>query len=111
MPYSGAVRCARVPLCLVLAAIPASAHADGIAIIGGSPRAIGRAGVATVGDDGGGAEAADLAEEALQFFDGKAFGFADRRRCQDRTTGTAVLDQPQRFRRTCRNARSHRQHQ
>ena len=55
MPYSGAVRCARVPLCLVLAAIPASAHADGIAIIGGSPRAIGRAGVATVGDDGGGA--------------------------------------------------------
>ena len=30
-------------------------HADGIAIVGGSPRAIGRAGAATVGDDGGGA--------------------------------------------------------
>jgi hypothetical protein len=31
------------------------AHADGIAIVGGSPRAIGRAGAGTVGDDGGGA--------------------------------------------------------
>ncbi|HEY6180440.1 MAG TPA: hypothetical protein VIX73_38620, partial [Kofleriaceae bacterium] len=32
-----------------------TARADGIAIVGGSPRAIGRAGAATVGDDGGGA--------------------------------------------------------
>ncbi|CAN5791788.1 hypothetical protein BH11MYX3_BH11MYX3_13660 [soil metagenome] len=44
-----------LPLCLALAAGPGSVCADGIAIVGGSPRAIGRAGVATVGDDGGGA--------------------------------------------------------
>jgi hypothetical protein len=35
--------------------MPGLGHADGIAIVGGSPRAIGRAGAATVGDDGGGA--------------------------------------------------------
>jgi len=34
---------------------PAQARADGISIAGGSPRAIGRAGAAVVGDDGGGA--------------------------------------------------------
>lgn len=44
-----------VPLCLAAIAIPASVCADGISIVGGSPRAIGRAGAATVGDDGGGA--------------------------------------------------------
>ncbi len=44
-----------LPLCLALAASPGTVCADGIAIVGGSPRAIGRAGVATVGDDGGGA--------------------------------------------------------
>jgi len=39
----------------MVALAPAQAHADGIAVVGGSPRAIGRAGAATVGDDGGGA--------------------------------------------------------
>ncbi len=42
-------------ICALIALAPARGHADGIAIIGGSPRAIGRAGAATVGDDGGGA--------------------------------------------------------
>lgn len=42
-------------VCALVALAPVQAHADGIAIIGGSPRAIGRAGAATVGDDGGGA--------------------------------------------------------
>jgi hypothetical protein len=40
---------------IALVVAPAPLRADGIAIIGGSPRAIGRAGAATVGDDGGGA--------------------------------------------------------
>jgi hypothetical protein len=39
----------------LVALAPARGQADGIAIVGGSPRAIGRAGAATVGDDGGGA--------------------------------------------------------
>jgi hypothetical protein len=42
-------------VCALVALAPAQVHADGIAIVGGSPRAIGRAGAATVGDDGGGA--------------------------------------------------------
>lgn len=42
-------------ICAMVALAPARAYADGIAIVGGSPRAIGRAGAATVGDDGGGA--------------------------------------------------------
>ena len=42
-------------ICALVALAPARGHADGIAIVGGSPRAIGRAGAATVGDDGGGA--------------------------------------------------------
>jgi hypothetical protein len=42
-------------ICALVALAPSPARADGIAIIGGSPRAIGRAGAATVGDDGGGA--------------------------------------------------------
>jgi hypothetical protein len=42
-------------ICAMVALAPAHGHADGIAIVGGSPRAIGRAGAATVGDDGGGA--------------------------------------------------------
>jgi len=42
-------------ICALVALAPARGYADGIAIIGGSPRAIGRAGTATVGDDGGGA--------------------------------------------------------
>src|SRR3954468_4782209 len=53
MPYIPAVD-HRV-VCALVALAPVPAHADGIAIIGGSPRAIGRAGAATVGDDGGGA--------------------------------------------------------
>jgi hypothetical protein len=53
MPYSPAVH--RWLLCALVASAPAQARADGISIIGGSPRAIGRAGAATVGDDGGGA--------------------------------------------------------
>lgn len=44
--------CAQVALLLV-ATVPASAN--GITIVGGSPRAIGRAGTSAVGDDGGGA--------------------------------------------------------
>jgi hypothetical protein len=42
-------------VCALVTLVPALGHADGIAIVGGSPRAIGRAGAATVGDDGGGA--------------------------------------------------------
>lgn len=42
-------------ICALVALAPADGHADGISIVGGSPRAIGRAGAATVGDDGGGA--------------------------------------------------------
>jgi len=42
-------------ICVVVALAPAQALADGLAVVGGSPRAIGRAGAATVGDDGGGA--------------------------------------------------------
>ena len=42
-------------VCALVALAPVPARADGIAIVGGSPRAIGRAGAATVGDDGGGA--------------------------------------------------------
>jgi hypothetical protein len=42
-------------VCALVALAPAQVHADGVAIVGGSPRAIGRAGAATVGDDGGGA--------------------------------------------------------
>jgi hypothetical protein len=45
----------RLVLCALAALAPTQARADGIAIVGGSPRAIGRAGAATVGDDGGGA--------------------------------------------------------
>jgi hypothetical protein len=39
----------------MVALVPAQVHADGLSVVGGSPRAIGRAGAATVGDDGGGA--------------------------------------------------------
>jgi hypothetical protein len=53
MPYSRAVF--RRLICAAVAVAPVRGHADGIAIVGGSPRAIGRAGAATVGDDGGGA--------------------------------------------------------
>ena len=42
-------------ICAVVALAPAHVHADGLSVVGGSPRAIGRAGAATVGDDGGGA--------------------------------------------------------
>jgi len=42
-------------ICALVALAPVQGYADGIAIVGGSPRAIGRAGAATVGDDGGGA--------------------------------------------------------
>jgi len=51
--YSRSVH-ARVALALILAATT-PVGADGIAIVGGSPRAIGRAGTATASDDGGGA--------------------------------------------------------
>ena len=40
---------------MTLAAWGASAHAGGLVVDGGSPRAVGRAGTGTVGDDGGGA--------------------------------------------------------
>lgn len=56
MPYSPSVRrAASVSLCLAVVASPAVVRADGVSIVGGSPRAIGRAGAGTVGDDGGGA--------------------------------------------------------
>ncbi|HSR97476.1 MAG TPA: outer membrane protein transport protein, partial [Kofleriaceae bacterium] len=42
-------------ICAMVALAAAQAHADGLSVVGGSPRAIGRAGAATVGDDGGGA--------------------------------------------------------
>jgi hypothetical protein len=45
----------RCVLCALVVLAPARGRADGIAIVGGSPRAIGRAGAAVVGDDGGGA--------------------------------------------------------
>jgi hypothetical protein len=54
MAYSHRVRLA-LAATLVLAAASPRAEADGIAVIGGSPRAIGRAGTGTVSDDGGGA--------------------------------------------------------
>jgi hypothetical protein len=53
MPYSPAVN--RLVLCALAMLATSQARADGIAIVGGSPRAIGRAGAAVVGDDGGGA--------------------------------------------------------
>jgi hypothetical protein len=53
LPYIPAVN--RRVICAMVALAPAQAHADGFSIVGGSPRAIGRAGAATVGDDGGGA--------------------------------------------------------
>ena len=53
MPYIPPVN--RRVICAMVALAPAQVHADGIAVVGGSPRAIGRAGTATVGDDGGGA--------------------------------------------------------
>ena len=45
----------RTAFCVTLVAWCARAHGDGIVIAGGSPRSIGRAGVGTVSDDGGGA--------------------------------------------------------
>jgi hypothetical protein len=53
MPYIRLVN--RRVICAIVALTAAHARADGIAIVGGSPRAIGRAGAAVVGDDGGGA--------------------------------------------------------
>jgi len=49
------VLASRAVVCVMLVAWCARAHADGIVIAGGSPRAIGRAGVGTASDDGGGA--------------------------------------------------------
>jgi hypothetical protein len=42
-------------VCALVALAPAVGRADGLAVVGGSPRAIGRAGAAVVGDDGAGA--------------------------------------------------------
>jgi hypothetical protein len=42
-------------ICAMVVLAPAHASADGLSVVGGSPRAIGRAGAAAVGDDGGGA--------------------------------------------------------
>lgn len=53
LPYSRRVN--RRVLCALVALAPARGFADGLSVSGGSPRAIGRAGAATVGDDGGGA--------------------------------------------------------
>lgn len=55
LPCRTVPRVDRRVVCALVALAPVQARADGIAIIGGSPRAIGRAGAATVGDDGGGA--------------------------------------------------------
>lgn len=53
MPYSRDVH--RVSVMFLVLAVSHPAGAGGLAIVGGSPRAIGRAGAGTVGDDGGGA--------------------------------------------------------
>ena len=45
----------RGALCVVVVTTSFAARADGLVVVGGSPRAIGRAGTGTVGDDGGGA--------------------------------------------------------
>ncbi|MGE0870137.1 MAG: outer membrane protein transport protein [Kofleriaceae bacterium] len=45
----------RLGLIVLFVAVATHAHAGGLVIVGGTPRAIGRAGAATVGDDGGGA--------------------------------------------------------
>lgn len=63
----------------------ARAHADGDVAIGGSPRAIGRAGAATVGDDGGGALLVNPAAMA-------------RRGDARAQAGVAVVDDALRFR-------------
>ena len=42
-------------ICALVVLAPGQGRADGVAVVGGSPRAIGRAGAAVVGDDGGGA--------------------------------------------------------
>src|SRR5258706_5020882 len=49
------VLASRGAVLVMLVAWCARAHADGLVIAGGSPRAIGRAGVGTASDDGGGA--------------------------------------------------------
>jgi len=65
-----------VPLALILAATTPSS-AGGIAIVGGTPRAIGRAGTSTASDDGGGAllvnPAAIARREGTRFQLGVAF--------------------------------------
>jgi hypothetical protein len=53
LPYIRAVN--RRMICAIVALAPADAHGDGLSVVGGSPRSIGRAGAAAVGDDGGGA--------------------------------------------------------
>ena len=76
MHYSRAVHRACVPLALILAATTPS-RAGGIAIVGGTPRAIGRAGTSTASDDGGGAllvnPAAIARREGTRFQLGVAF--------------------------------------
>jgi len=76
MHYSRAVHRARVLLALIFAAT-APSSAGGIAIVGGSPRAIGRAGTSTASDDGGGAllvnPAAIARREGTRFQLGVAF--------------------------------------
>src|SRR4051812_27477724 len=63
----------------VVIAIASVAYADGTVIVGGSPRAIGRAGTGTVGDDGAGALLVNPAAMARR--DGKrvqlGFAFVD----------------------------------
>src|SRR5260221_12526868 len=49
------VLASRGAVLVMLVAWCARAHADGLVIVGGSPRAIGRAGVGTASDDGAGA--------------------------------------------------------
>ncbi len=59
MPYIRAVLRSRPAACVICAlvwlGVGATASAGGLVITNGSPRAIGRAGTGTVGDDGGGA--------------------------------------------------------
>ena len=54
--YIRGVSCLRSPaLVVAIITVPVVARAGGLVVVSGSPRAIGRAGTGTVGDDGGGA--------------------------------------------------------
>ncbi len=96
MHYSRAVHRACVALALIVAATTPSS-AGGIAIIGGTPRAIGRAGTSTVGDDGGGAllvnPAAMARREGTRFQLGVAFADDSIEWYPDHVNGPIARDQ------------------